>query len=68
MTDIVVRLIDCHVVFWYNGVPQFLLLKRSENQIYPNGQNKNIKISSFANKLCGKFRPRHFKSVADVID
>jgi len=35
MTDIVVRLIDCHVVFWYNGVPQFLLLKRSENQIYP---------------------------------
>ena len=35
MTDIVVRLIDCHVFFWYNGVPQFLLLKRSENQIYP---------------------------------
>ena len=40
----------------------------SENQIYPNGQNKNIKISSFGKKLCGKFRPGHFKAVVDVID
>ena len=39
-----------------------------ENQIYPNGQNKNIKISSFAKKLCGKFRPGHFKAVIDVVD
>ena len=39
-----------------------------ENQIYPNGQNKNIKISSFEKKLCGKFRPGHFKAVVDVID
>ena len=39
-----------------------------ENQIYPNGQNKNIKISSFGKKLCGKFRPGHFKAVVDVID
>ena len=38
------------------------------NQIYPDGQNKNIKISAFAKKLCGKFRPGHFKSVVDVID
>ena len=38
------------------------------NQIYPNGINKTIKIDSFEKKLCGKFRPRHFKSVADVID
>ena len=38
------------------------------NQIYPNGINKSIKIDSFEKKLCGRFRPRHFKSVADVIN
>tara|TARA_B100000315_G_scaffold212466_1_gene209848 strand:- start:115 stop:924 length:810 start_codon:yes stop_codon:yes gene_type:complete len=37
-------------------------------QIYPNGINKNIKINSFGKKLCGKFRPKHFESVVDVID
>ena len=40
----------------------------SVNQIYPNGRNKNIKISSFRKKLCGKFRPGHFEAVVDVID
>ena len=30
--------------------------------------NKNIKISSFSKKLCGKFRPGHFEAVVDVID
>ena len=30
-----------------------------ENQIYPEGHNKNIKISSFSKKLCGKLRPKH---------
>ena len=38
------------------------------NEIYPEGYNKNIKISSFKNKLCGKFRPGHFESVVDVIE
>ena len=38
------------------------------NEIYPKGYNKNIKISSFKNKLCGKFRPGHFESVVDVIE
>ena len=37
-------------------------------QIYPNGYNKNINISSFNKKLCGKSRPGHFKAVVDVID
>ncbi len=37
-------------------------------QIYPFGYNKNIKISSFSKKLCGKSRPGHFESVVDVID
>ena len=37
-------------------------------EIYPKGYNKNIKISSFKKKLCGKYRPRHFEAVADVID
>ena len=40
----------------------------SASQIYPNGQNNNIKISSLGKKLCGKFRPAHFEAVADVID
>ena len=37
-------------------------------EIYPKGPNKKIKISSFAKKLCGKFRPGHFHSVVDVIE
>ena len=40
----------------------------TKNQIYPFGYNKNIKISSFSKKLCGKSRPGHFKAVVDVID
>jgi pantoate--beta-alanine ligase len=40
----------------------------NNKQIYPNGRNKNIKISTFAKKLCGKFRPGHFKAVVDVIE
>ena len=40
----------------------------SNNQIYPNGHSKNIEISSFGNKLCGKTRPGHFKAVVDVVD
>ena len=40
----------------------------TNNQIYPNGQNKKIIISPFAKKLCGKSRPGHFKAVIDVID
>ena len=39
-----------------------------DKQIYFNGKNKNIKISPLEKKLCGKFRPGHFKAVADVID
>jgi len=40
----------------------------TNNQIYPNGPNKNIKINSFEKKLCGKFRPGHFKAVVDVVE
>ena len=40
----------------------------SQKEIYPNGINRNIKICSFKNQLCGKNRPNHFESVADVID
>jgi len=40
----------------------------SNDQIYPGGVNKRIKISSFGKKLCGKFRPGHFEAVADVIE
>ena len=40
----------------------------SEKEIYPYGINKKIKIISFSKKLCGKYRPGHFKAVVDVID
>ena len=40
----------------------------SYNQIYPKGQNKNIKICNLKKKLCGKFRPGHFEAIVDVID
>ena len=39
-----------------------------EKDIYPNGQNINIKISSFKKKLCGKYRPGHFEAVVDVVN
>ena len=45
----------------------FLYLPK-EKEIYPKGQNKNIKISSLKKILCGKNRPGHFEAVADVID
>ena len=35
MTEIVVRVVDCHIFRWENGKPLYLLLKRSENQMYP---------------------------------
>jgi pantoate--beta-alanine ligase len=44
----------------------FLYLPKSK-EIYPDSLNKKIKISSFSKKLCGKNRPGHFESVADVL-
>ncbi len=35
MTEIVVRVVDCHIFRWENGKPRYLLLKRSESQLYP---------------------------------
>ena len=40
----------------------------SENQIYPDGPSNYIKINAFEKKLCGKYRPGHFKAVVDVIE
>jgi len=40
----------------------------SAKEIYPKGTNNKILISKFSAKLCGKFRPGHFKAIADVID
>jgi len=45
-----------------------LLFIPNMNQIYPGGQNRKIKISTFSKKLCGKSRPGHFMAVVDVID
>ena len=40
----------------------------TNNQIYPNGPNKKIKIIHFGKRLCGHFRPGHFEAVVDVIE
>ena len=40
----------------------------STSQIYSKEQYQKIKINSFGKKLCGRFRPRHFEAIADVID
>ena len=40
----------------------------NNKQIYPNGPNKKIKITPFSKKLCGRFRPGHFKAVVDVVN
>tara|TARA_B100000029_G_scaffold53939_1_gene48950 strand:+ start:3066 stop:3875 length:810 start_codon:yes stop_codon:yes gene_type:complete len=45
----------------------YLYLPTSK-QIYPYGPNKRIKINKFEKKLCGQYRPGHFKSVVDVVD
>ena len=40
----------------------------STREIYPKGTNSKILINKFSKKLCGKFRPGHFKAVVDVIN
>ena len=44
-----------------------ILFLPNTREIYPNGPDNKIKISSLENKLCGKFRPGHFKAVVDVV-
>mgnify|MGYP001457866335 FL=1 len=38
-----------------------ILYLPKEKDIYPDGYNKKIEISSFKKKLCGKFRSGHFR-------
>ena len=45
----------------------FLYLPK-QNEIYPYGPNKKIKIDIFKKKLCGKYRSGHFEAVVDVIE
>ena len=45
----------------------FLYLPKAK-EIYKNDPNKKIKIDSLEKKLCGKYRPGHFRAVVDVID
>ena len=45
-----------------------ILYLPKDEDIYPNGYNRKIVISSFKKRLCGKFRRGHFEGVADVID
>ena len=45
----------------------FLFCPKS-NEIYKDGPNKNLIISNFSKKLCGKKRPGHFRAVVDIVD
>ena len=45
----------------------FLFLPKNK-EIYAKETNSKIKINNFSNKLCGKFRPGHFKAVVDVVN
>jgi len=45
----------------------FLYLPKTK-EIYPRGQNKKINIDPFEKKLCGKYRPGHFKAIVDVVE
>jgi len=39
-----------------------------EKDVYEKKRIKKIRISSLEKKLCGKFRPGHFRAVVDVVD
>ena len=61
------RLIKSDIALLKKLKVDYVFLPTSK-QIYPNGVNKKIRISSFKKKLCGKARPGHFEAIADVID
>ena len=61
------RLFNRDILFLRRVGVNYLYLPK-DNEIYPKGFNKKIKISSFKKKLCGKYRPGHFEAVVDVID
>ena len=61
------RKINSDIKILKNLKVDFLYLPKNV-QIYPKGERKNIKVHSFSKKLCGKYRPGHFRSVVDVID
>ena len=35
MDKVMVRVVDCHVVYWEGEIPQFLTIKRSKEERYP---------------------------------
>jgi pantoate--beta-alanine ligase len=45
-----------------------ILYLPNNKQIYPNGYKNLIRVNKLENKLCGKFRPGHFRAVVEVIN
>jgi len=37
------------------------------NSLYPNGYSTYINVENLSDKLCGKFRPNHFRGVATIV-
>ncbi|MDI1471176.1 MAG: pantoate--beta-alanine ligase [Thermodesulfovibrio sp.] len=37
------------------------------NSLYPNGYSTYINVENLSDKLCGKFRPGHFRGVATIV-
>ena len=44
-----------------------ILFLPDNNLMYPKGFSTHIDVGSLSEKLCGKFRPGHFKGVATVV-
>jgi len=44
-----------------------ILFLPDNNLMYPKGFSTHIEVGSLSEKLCGKFRPGHFKGVATVV-
>jgi pantoate--beta-alanine ligase len=44
-----------------------ILFLPDNNLMYPKSFSTNIEVDSLSEKLCGKFRPGHFKGVATVV-
>ena len=55
---------DKTIVSIFINKPQFS--KRRDYEKYPRSLKEDI--NKFSKNLCGKYRPRHFESVVDVID
>ena len=61
------KTLDRDILFLKKLNVNYLFLP-SFKEIYPSGTNNKIIIISFEKKLCGRFRPGHFRAIVNVIN